>query len=63
MAHASTATGPYGAFATNPIVLDGIIYFQDLNSDAYAVRRDDGTLIWKHTFSVPDLGPNGVAYG
>jgi outer membrane protein assembly factor BamB len=58
-----TAAGPFGAFAANPTVVDGVIYLQDLNSNVYAVRRGNGALIWKHTFDVPNLGPNGVVHG
>ena len=57
------ATGAYGAFSSNATVRDGVVYLQDLNSNVYAVRQNDGGLIWKHTFDVPDLGPNGVVYG
>lgn len=57
------ATGPYGAFSANPTVVSGVVYLQDLNSNVYAVRLDNGALIWKHAFDVPDLGPNGVVYG
>jgi alcohol dehydrogenase (cytochrome c) len=53
----------YGAFATTPIVIDGTVYFQDLNSNVYALDRDTGKLKWRHAFKKPSVGPNGVAYG
>ncbi len=56
-------TGPFGNFATTPIVLDGVVYLQDLNSNVYAVDQQTGKLRWKRTFKSPTIGPNGVAIG
>jgi len=53
----------FGAFASTPIVLNGTVYLQDLNSNVYALDRSTGKLEWKHTFNKPSVGPNGVAYG
>lgn len=53
----------YGAAATNPVVLDGIVYFQDLSSNVYAVSMDEGSEIWRTELNVPNIGPNGVAVG
>jgi outer membrane protein assembly factor BamB len=53
----------FGAFASTPIVLDGTVYFQDLNSNVYAVDRNTGKLRWRHLFNKPSIGPNGIAYG
>jgi len=56
-------SGPFGNFATTPIVLDGVVYFQDLNSNVYAVDEQTGALKWKHRFGSASIGPNGVSYG
>jgi outer membrane protein assembly factor BamB len=56
-------TGPFGIFATTPVVLNRVVYFQDLNSNVYALDEASGKLKWKHAFNAVDLGPNGVAYG
>ena len=53
----------FGAFASTPIVLDGTVYFQDLNSNVYAVDRNTGKRRWRHLFNKPSIGPNGIAYG
>ena len=53
----------FGAFSSAPIVLDGIVYFQDLNSNVYALDRNTGKLDWRHMFNKPSIGPNGIAYG
>jgi outer membrane protein assembly factor BamB len=57
------STSAFGAFASTPISLNGTVYFQDLNSNVYAVNRTTGKLVWKHTFNKPSIGPNGVAFG
>jgi alcohol dehydrogenase (cytochrome c) len=56
-------TGAFGNFATTPIVLDGVVYFQDLNSNVYAVDQQTGKLKWKRAFRSPSIGPNGVSLG
>lgn len=53
-----------GALATTPIVVDGVVYFQDLHSNVYAVSLEDGKLEWEHEVNKPvksGPGPNGVA--
>jgi alcohol dehydrogenase (cytochrome c) len=57
------STSAFGAFASTPISLNGTVYFQDLNSNVFAVNRTTGKLLWKHTFNKPSIGPNGVAFG
>ena len=56
-------TSSFGAIATSPIVINGVVYFQDLNSNVYALDRSTGKLIWERKFNKPDEGPNGVSYG
>jgi outer membrane protein assembly factor BamB len=56
-------SGTFGNFATTPIVLNGVVYFQDLNSNVYAVDEQTGALKWKHDFNSPSIGPNGVSFG
>ncbi len=53
----------FGDFASTPIVLNGTVYLQDLNSNVYALDSSTGKLEWKHTFNKPSVGPNGIAYG
>jgi alcohol dehydrogenase (cytochrome c) len=56
-------TGGFGIFATTPIVLNGVVYFQDLNSNVYALDQATGKLKWEHKFNSPSIGPNGVSLG
>jgi outer membrane protein assembly factor BamB len=56
-------TGAFGNFASTPIVFNGVVYLQDLNSNVYAVDQATGALKWKHLFRSPSIGPNGVSLG
>lgn len=56
-------TGIFGNFASTPIVQNGVVYLQDLNSNVYAVNEETGKLKWKRTFNSPSIGPNGVSIG
>jgi outer membrane protein assembly factor BamB len=49
-----------GGYAATPIVLDGVVYAQDLQSDVYAIDLDSGRLLWKRIYEELDIGPNGV---
>jgi len=53
----------FGIFSSTPIVLNGTVYLQDLNSNVYALDHSTGKLKWRHVFNKPDEGPNGVSYG
>ena len=58
-----SGTSSFGAFASTPIVLNGTVYLQDLNSNVYALDRTTGKLKWAHKFNKPSEGPNGIAFG
>jgi alcohol dehydrogenase (cytochrome c) len=57
--------GQFGAYASNPIVLDGVVYIQDPDSDVYALSQKTGAVMWKHLYKspTPSGGPNGLALG
>jgi outer membrane protein assembly factor BamB len=57
------AASAFGVFSSTPIVLNGTVYLQDLNSNVYALDRSTGKLKWQHTFNQPSVGPNGVSFG
>ncbi|MEZ4502345.1 MAG: PQQ-binding-like beta-propeller repeat protein [Dehalococcoidia bacterium] len=59
--HSLRGVGPYGAAAGAPVVVDGVVYAQDLASNVYAVDLEDGTTLWTHVNGVPISGPNGPA--
>jgi outer membrane protein assembly factor BamB len=61
---ATTGVKPYGALTANPIIEDGIVYIQDLDSDVYALSLANGKLVWEYRCDQPEKsgpGPNGVA--
>ncbi len=57
--------GQFGAYASNPIVLNGIVYIEDPDSNVYALNQQTGAVMWKHLYKspTPSGGPNGLALG
>ncbi|HEX8857467.1 MAG TPA: PQQ-binding-like beta-propeller repeat protein [Thermoleophilaceae bacterium] len=58
-----SGSGAFGAFSSTPIALNGTVYFQDLNSNVFALDRSTGVRKWEHKFNRPSAGPNGIAFG
>jgi outer membrane protein assembly factor BamB len=61
---ATKNVGGYGTLAANPIVVNGVVYMQDLHSNVYALSLATGKLIWSYIVDKKELsgpGPNGVA--
>jgi outer membrane protein assembly factor BamB/mono/diheme cytochrome c family protein len=52
--------GVFGNYATTPVVVDGVVYTQNLTSDVQAIDLDSGRVLWTKTYGSPDTGPNGV---
>jgi glucose dehydrogenase len=53
----------WGAAATNPLILNNIIYFQDLKSNVFALDLGTGQLLWEKEYDLDNFGPNGPAVG
>jgi glucose dehydrogenase len=51
----------YGAAATTPIISGNTVYFQDLQSNVYALDFTSGALKWHKDYNLPVEGPNGPA--
>lgn len=54
----------FGSLTANPIVQNGVVYIQDLDSDVYALSLATGRLQWEYECDQPEKsgpGPNGVA--
>ena len=49
-----------GAYATTPVVVNGVVYVQDLESNVMAISLATGKVLWRHTYSSPNGGPDGV---
>ena len=61
---AAAGVSPYGSLVAGPIVRDGLVYLQDLDSNVYALALRTGKLQWEYRCNQPERsgpGPNGVA--
>jgi outer membrane protein assembly factor BamB len=61
---AAAGVGSDGALAANPIVVDGVVYIQDLDANVYALALATGKLKWEYQLNTPmktGPGPDGVA--
>ena len=50
----------FGNYATTPVVVNGVVYTQDLQSNVMAVRLATGKVLWTHTYNSRNGGPDGV---
>jgi outer membrane protein assembly factor BamB/predicted lipoprotein with Yx(FWY)xxD motif len=57
-----TAHGLFGSYATTPVVANGVLYTQDLDSKVQAINLASGKVIWTHNYNSPNEGPNGVTF-
>ena len=55
--------GMFGSAATNPLIIDDVVYFQDLGSNVFAIDLKTGHVLWKRIYGAAIGGPNGVAIG
>jgi outer membrane protein assembly factor BamB len=53
-------SGEHGTFISSPVVADGVVYLQDLNSNVRAINIESGDTEWERKFEAPTTGPNGV---
>jgi alcohol dehydrogenase (cytochrome c) len=62
--NAANNVGGFGTLAANPIVVNGVVYIQDLHSNVYALSLATGKLEWSYLVNKKEKsgpGPNGVA--
>ena len=57
---AARSAGVTDGYATTPVVVNGVVYTQDLESDVMAIRLATGKVLWTHNYSSPNGGPDGV---
>jgi outer membrane protein assembly factor BamB len=61
---AAKSLSQLGSLAMTPIIVDDVVYVQDLRCNVYALSLSTGSLIWEYTVNRAELsgpGPNGVA--
>jgi outer membrane protein assembly factor BamB len=56
----SQAQSTYGAYAASPVIANGVIYMQDLESTVQAISLESGEVQWTHRSESATQGPNGV---
>jgi outer membrane protein assembly factor BamB len=54
------AQSTYGAYAAPPVISNGVVYMQDLESGVQAINLENGEVIWTYEAGSPTQGPNGV---
>jgi outer membrane protein assembly factor BamB len=50
-----------GVATATPVVSNGVVYAQDMESNVFALRASDGAVLWRHLFHAGTPGPNGLA--
>jgi outer membrane protein assembly factor BamB len=58
-----TGTAEWGGATGNPIVSNGVVYYQDMGANTYALDLKTGTTLWKINFENPIFGPSGPGIG
>lgn len=58
--HPLTAQSSFGAHASAPVIVNGVVYSQDLESNVEALALDSGEVLWTKTYGDLSQGPNGV---
>ena len=58
-----TAKSSYGSFSSSPVVSEGIVYMQDLESNVQAIDLESGEVLWTQSYRDPTQGPNGISVG
>jgi outer membrane protein assembly factor BamB len=55
-----TAKSVYGSYSSAPIIANGVVYSQDLDSNVQAIDLQTGEVLWTKAFESSDQGPNGL---
>jgi glucose dehydrogenase len=54
------AAGFSNGYATTSVVVNGVVYTQDLESNVMAIELATGKVLWTHTYNSLNGGPDGV---
>jgi alcohol dehydrogenase (cytochrome c) len=55
------AAGLGDGYATTAIVVNGVVYLQDLESNVMAIKLATGAVLWRHDYNSVNGGPDGVS--
>src|SRR5580693_5441672 len=47
-----------GAYAATPVIVNGVVYVQDLESNVTAISQVTGKVLWRHDYNSPNGGPD-----
>jgi outer membrane protein assembly factor BamB len=47
-------------YSATPVVVNGVVYTQDLSSNVMAIDLATGKVLWTHDYNSPNGGPDGV---
>jgi outer membrane protein assembly factor BamB len=53
--------GVYGSYASTPVIVNGVVYSQDLESNVQALDLESGEVLWSKKYESASHGPNGLA--
>lgn len=54
------SAGVDDGYSTTPVVVNGVVYLQDIESNVMAIKLASGKVLWTHNYSSPNGGPDGV---
>jgi alcohol dehydrogenase (cytochrome c) len=57
---AAHSAGLTDGYSTTPVVVNGVVYLQDIESNVMAIRLATGKVLWTHNYSSENGGPDGV---
>lgn len=55
-----TAESSFGAHSSSPVIANGVVYSQDLESNVQAISLESGEVLWTKKYEEADEGPNGI---
>ncbi len=57
---AAKSVGISDGISATPVVVGGVVYLQDMESNVMAIRLATGKVLWARNYSSPNGGPDGV---
>jgi alcohol dehydrogenase (cytochrome c) len=54
------SAGLANGYTTTPVVVNGVVYLQDQESNVMAIRLASGKVLWTHNYNSLNGGPDGV---